>query len=111
MAARIAYQAMLDRWPGSFSARIGLGNAAYALGDFSVAEEAFQTATQIRPNSALALNNLAHVLAKLGKYDQAIQAAERAILLSDKYVKTSEETLTEIRNQIDQLKKNVLEQN
>ena len=94
-AAR-AYAAILDRWPSSFAALMGLGNARYAAGQLLGAESAFRTAASLHPDAAPAWNNLAHVLAERGELDEALQAAKRAIDLGGPQEAAYRETLREI---------------
>lgn len=82
MAAARGYQSILDRWPDSLGAALGLGNARYAAGDGEGALEAFQRAAERHPEAAPAWNNLAHVLLERGRRAEARQAAERAVALS-----------------------------
>jgi tetratricopeptide (TPR) repeat protein len=78
-AARRAYATALERWPDNLVARIGLGNAAYALRDFSGAEAAYREATRRHPQSADAWNNLAQALLELARRDEARAAARHAV--------------------------------
>lgn len=78
-AARRAYTTALERWPGNLSARVGQGNAAYALRDLPGAEAAYRQATRLHPQAADAWNNLAQTLLELRKLDEALAAAQRAI--------------------------------
>lgn len=78
-AARRAYTTALERWPDNLVARIGLGNAAYALRDFGGAETAYREATHRHPQSADAWNNLAQTLFELARRDEALAAARRAV--------------------------------
>lgn len=77
--AASAYNAVLQRWPASAGAAMGLGNARYAAGDLAGAEAAFRDAVARHPALAAAWNNLAHVLAKRGKREEAVRAAEEAV--------------------------------
>jgi Peptidase_C39 like family/Tetratricopeptide repeat len=95
--ARIAYGAMLRRWPSNLAALMGSGNTAYALKDIAGAESAFRLAVQAHPESAAALNNLAHVLAERGKLDEALAAAERAVTLGGPLLPSAQATLEEIQ--------------
>jgi tetratricopeptide (TPR) repeat protein len=97
--AHIAYNAMLERWPSSYAALMGLGNTAYAMKDLATAESAFRQATQAHPDATAAFNNLAHVLAVRGKLDEALAAAERAVSLGGTDLPTARATLDEIRRQ------------
>jgi len=76
-----AYDTALRRWPDSFPARIGLGNARYAAGDIAGAEAAFRAAADRRPDAGTAWNNLAQSLAAQGRLSEAREAAGRAIAL------------------------------
>jgi tetratricopeptide (TPR) repeat protein len=80
-AARRAYTTALERWPGSLAARIGRGNAAYALRDLPGAEAAYREATRLHPQAADAWNNLAQSLLELRQRDEALVAARRAVSL------------------------------
>jgi tetratricopeptide (TPR) repeat protein len=78
-AARRAYATALERWPDNLVARIGLGNAAYAARDLGAAEAAYREATRRHPQSADAWNNLAQALLELGRREEALAAARRAV--------------------------------
>ena len=80
-AARRAYVRALERWPRNLLARIGLGNAAYAMRDLGAAEAAYRDATHHHPEAADAWNNLAQALLELGRKDEARAAAQRAVAL------------------------------
>ena len=77
-AAAAAYQAFLERWPGDLGASIGLANAHYALGHLPGAEAALRAAVERHPDSAVALNNLAHVLSEAGRSEEALAVIDRA---------------------------------
>jgi hypothetical protein len=95
--ARIAYQAMLQRWPSSLAGLMGSGNTAYAMHDVTAAEAAFKQAAQSHPEATAAHNNLAHVLAERGKLQEALAAAERAVSLGGPLLPQAQATLAEIR--------------
>lgn len=95
--ARIAYDAMLQRWPSSLAGLMGRGNTAYAQKDLAAAEAAFRQAAREHPRETAALNNLAHVLAERGKLEEALAAAERAVSLGGPLLPTAQATLDEIR--------------
>lgn len=84
--AALAYETILERWPGSLAARVGLANARYALGDVAGAEHALRAAVLLHPEAAPAWNNLAHVLAGRGERSQALAAAARAAALAPDHV-------------------------
>ncbi len=94
--AATAYTAILDRWPDSVGGRVGLGNARYALGDFAGAAAALRAAIDGNPQMPMLWNNLAYALAEQGRLDEAIAAAEEAVLRSgnaDAYRATLSELL------------------
>jgi tetratricopeptide (TPR) repeat protein len=94
--ARRAYAAALSRWPGNLLARMGLGNTAYAAGDFTQAEAAYRQATRDHPEAADAWNNLATVLHRTGRTEEAMSAARRAIALGGARLPHYERTLRTI---------------
>lgn len=78
-AARSAYAAAVERWPGNPLARLGLGNAEYGLGRTAQAETIFRELVAITPGHAVARNNLAHVLAERGCHAAALQHVDTAL--------------------------------
>jgi Tfp pilus assembly protein PilF len=80
-ALRQAYADALRHWPDHLALLLGFGNAACALGERVAAAAAFRHASEAHPHSATAFNNLAMVLAELGEFDTAHQAARRAVAL------------------------------
>jgi tetratricopeptide (TPR) repeat protein len=95
--AHVAYNAMLERWPGSLVGLMGRGNTAYALKDLATSESAFREAAERHPDSTSAFNNLAHVLAERGKLDEAIAAAEQAVSLGGPLLPSAQATLDGVR--------------
>jgi len=79
--AHRAYTTALRRWPENLVAHSGLGNSAYALGEFAEAESAYRAALQIDPEKADVWNNLAYALAQQGRHEAAIGAINRALEL------------------------------
>jgi hypothetical protein len=98
-AAAQAYETALIRWPASANILIGLGNSRYASGDLTGAETAFRAAVAADSENAPALNNLAHVLAKSGRRDDAIAAVRKALELGGPMADTYRLTLAEILNE------------
>jgi hypothetical protein len=94
--ARESYRAMLERWPDNLIGLIGLGNVEYGLKDLVAAERAFRRASLAHPQSAVAFNNLAHVLAALGRLDEAEAAARAAVALEGPTLAQARETLESI---------------
>ena len=94
--ARLAYAAVLQRWPSSFVALMGMGNTAYALGNRAEAEAAFRQAAAAHPLAAAAFNNLAQTLADQGKLEAALEAARKAVSLGGPSLPAAQATLDEI---------------
>ena len=79
------YEAASQRWPDNYLFRMGLGISAYNAGKLDMAEAAFRTATEMTPDNTAALNNLATVLLDLGRLDEALAVAERAVARDDQW--------------------------
>lgn len=94
--ARLAYMALLRRWPGNLVGLMGLGNSAYALGQVAEAEAAFRQASAAHPLEAAAFNNLAQTLADQGKLEAALEAARKAVSLGGPSLPTARATLEQI---------------
>lgn len=77
-AARKAYQAALQRWPGNLTLAMGLGNASVAAGDLPAATAAFAAAAQ-RHDSAPAWINLAELHLQQSRLAEAETAARRGV--------------------------------
>ena len=80
-AARRAYAAAAKRWPDDLLALAGLGNTAYARGDYLAAERAYRTALDSDSTRADIWNNLAYALAEQGRLETAMDAIRRALEL------------------------------
>lgn len=100
--AQIAYLAALKRWPGNLAAQIGVGNTAYRMKDLVQAEAAFRQAIQDHPDSVAALNNLAQVLADLGRDGEALSFARRAVALGGPLEDIAQATLSDIERRLRQ---------
>jgi len=100
IAARASYTAAIQHWPEELGAQMGLGNTAYALGDFASAENAFRRATQTHPDAAVAFNNLADTLARQKKFRDALIVAQRAVALGGEQQAIFAQTLREIEQQL-----------
>jgi tetratricopeptide (TPR) repeat protein len=94
--AATAYDTVLERWPESFGAFMGLGNVSYAKSDLGAAETAFRRAIAARPESPAPWNNLAYVLLGLDRKAEAIAAAREAVRLAGDNAAPYRETLDEI---------------
>lgn len=78
--ARRAYEALLRKWPGTFTALVGLANILYASRELESSEQLFREALAQRPSSVPVMNNLAMALAAEGRVEEALRlvaAAER----------------------------------
>lgn len=96
-ASSIGYVTALKRWEKSFIAWMGLGNSKYNLHELDSSADAFYHATRLQPENGLAYNNLAYVLAKQGKMDEALTAAQQAVDLKGPFQGTFLQTLKEIQ--------------
>jgi tetratricopeptide (TPR) repeat protein len=76
------YLSAMKKWPSNVLARIGVGNTAYALGDYQESEDAYSDALQLSPEMAEAWNNLAYALAQQGKIDASLDAITNALKIS-----------------------------
>ncbi len=94
--AAIAYSTILGRWPHDFGALMGLGNARYALAEYSAAEAAFRRATAHAPDKPDAWNNLAYALVRQGRRNEAIGAAREAVRLAGDASEPYQATLKEV---------------
>jgi hypothetical protein len=94
--ARETYRALLARWPDNLVGLIGQGNVEYTLKDMAAAERAFRRASEAHPQSAVAFNNLAHVLAILGRLADAEAAARTAVALGGPSLPEASKTLEAI---------------
>ena len=72
------YESAVKRWPDELTLAIGLGNAAYAMGDKRRAADVFRAAAD-RHRNAAAWVNLATVLLELGEREAAMAAAQQAV--------------------------------
>lgn len=99
-AAQVAYRTALQAWPGQRAAMIGLGNAAYALGQPEEAVAYFESATQEHADFADAWNNLAQVRLEQGRLPEAAAAVKRAVQVggprAERYSSLQEKILTQL---------------
>ncbi len=94
--AEQGYRTALSRWPQSPAALLGLGNARYAQGDVAGAAKAFSEAVAAAPDSAVAHNNLASVLAEQGHTSEALAHARKAVELGGDRWAEARRTLEEV---------------
>ena len=91
-----AYAAVLDRWPDSYRAFIGMGNCHIKMGNLSLAEQTLRRAVALAPDNSDAANNLAHVLACKGNLEEALYWSRLAVQIGGVNASVYEETLREI---------------
>jgi tetratricopeptide (TPR) repeat protein len=87
--AQIAYRKILQKWPQSLGARIGLANLAFENGDCQTAVEILTETTQDHPTSSFVWHNLAIAQGRCQMKQQAQQSAIRAISLCPANAKDS----------------------
>lgn len=95
-AAAVAYGRASAQWPRNANVWIGLGNSRYAQHEFAAAISAYREAVRVQPESGVAYNNLAQVLAETGQVAEAMTAARRAVELGGPLRETYRRTLAEI---------------
>ncbi len=98
-AAARAYAAGTARWPQDPSLALALGNAHYHQGDLEGAAAAFRRGIDAGAPPALLYNNLAHVLAELGRLDEAESAARAGLAHAGTDTGHLQRTLARIRCQ------------
>ena len=101
-AAVSGYRTALTRWPQSLTARMGMGNSYYALGDFMNAEHAFKEIIRLHPRAGAAYNNLAQILMERGQYSEALEMARKAVTLGGPSQAVYHQTLQEIESKMSQ---------
>lgn len=80
--AHKSYSAILERWPESLGALIGLGNIAYTRKDYLVAVTYLRHAVSLHASSAAAWRNLSIAEAAAGLEKESKASAARAIRLA-----------------------------
>ncbi len=81
-AAREALAESLRLMPESAEARYNLGTLELMDGEYARSVESFRAAIALNPNHAKAHANLAFALARLRRFDEAIESASRALRLA-----------------------------
>ena len=82
--AQISYEAVLNKWPQSLPALIGIGNVLYAKKDFQGSVNQLSKATSFHPLSATAWHNLATAQGAAGKVEAARISSKQALSLVEK---------------------------
>jgi len=96
-AALTAYMRGLQAWPAHRGSLLGVGNAAYALGQRERAAAAYGQAVRIHPDFADAWNNLAQVWLEQGHRREAQQAVAKAVALGGPRLPRYQELQARIR--------------
>jgi tetratricopeptide (TPR) repeat protein len=91
------YQAGLERWPASPPLAMGLGNLHYSAGRFDQAGELYSRLLESHPDYAIAHNNLAQVMLRQGRREDALQHAQRAVELGGRFAEMYQATLVRAR--------------
>lgn len=79
--AQSAYKAIIQKWPRSLGALIGLGNVSYTRNNLKESLGYLSKAVEWHPQSFIAWNNLATVQQELGMKKKAKISTEKAISL------------------------------
>ncbi len=96
--ARVAYKTFLGRWPDNVNAYIGLANTHYTLGELPQAEAVLREAARRDPDSVVVLNNLAQTVSDLGRHEEALPLADKALAAGGPFsaaVQKTRETILE----------------
>lgn len=94
---KLAYRIGLQHWPEGRELRMGLGNLYYLQGEYATAALTYNEVLQREPHYAPALNNLAEAMAALGRWDEAIALAERAVQAGGANAQSYSATLQELK--------------
>lgn len=74
-----AYRAATAAWPALATAHFALGNSLYAQRMNATAEASWRMAIVLQPGHAGAINNLAELLARIGRRGEALTLLNRAL--------------------------------
>ena len=96
-AAQLTYAAIIERWPGNFTAQVGIANTHMQLQEPLAASLAYKQALQLNTHSAEVLNNFAYSAFDLGCEVTALEAAHCAIRLDGANHKEITATLNELK--------------
>jgi hypothetical protein len=80
-AAKVSYEKILEKWPQSLGARVGLANLAFANGDCRTAVETLQATAKDHPTAPFVWHNLAIAQGRCQMSPQARQSAAMALRL------------------------------
>lgn len=99
-SSRTAYTTFLGRWPANVNAAIGLANAHHGLGELAEAETVLRQAASREPESVVVLNNLAQTLSDLGRDQEALPFAERAVAAGGPFTDAAQKTRDSIAERL-----------
>lgn len=95
--AEESYRAIIQKWPDSLSARIGLANIHYNRSEFAEAVIYLKAATLKDPTSSIAWHNLALAQKAARMQKEAVESSRKALSLADASVRSQyEESLKDI---------------
>lgn len=94
--AIIAYKSALSRWPQDIPILFALGNAYYSTNQISSAEERYREILIIDKTHPLALNNLADLLCRTNRGDEALRVIDMAVTTDTKIISIINATRQEI---------------
>lgn len=98
--AIMAYQTATRNWPESLSAQLALSNLYFNSGKIQQAESILRDAVSKHDDSVVAHNNLAYVLFRLNKLEEAYVVAKKASGMKSEFSQVALETLNQIREKI-----------
>ena len=81
--AEVMFRATHATWPNLINPLIGIGSAIRNPARFKESFQYLDMALEIEPNNTIALTNKACMLNEIGKYDEAIELAEKSAELMD----------------------------
>lgn len=93
--AQAGFARAVIHWPEQRTAWLGLANASLALGETARAESTLRELVRRQPQYGPGLNNLADLLFKTGRADEALSYAERAVAVLD--IPATRATLSAVR--------------
>ncbi len=77
--AKTAYRSALVRWPNNGDLLFALANSHYRLNNLIEAEAHYRKLLALDPTNPLALNNLADLLCRTGRPEEALRVLEKAV--------------------------------
>ncbi len=95
--ALTAFNFAAGHWPDASAPLISAANILIKTNRLQNAKTRLQAAVQRHPQNPMALNNLAHVLMRVGELDEAERHALKAVAIGGKTKGVAKQTLMEIR--------------